>query len=701
MVAIACSLALALSFAASLSAIPPVLSVFVSDQEGPRAAVFKKAADRALGVELKAYRSDKHGKVTADIPASSLVIDRIADDSLVGEFSVGASRRAGTVPVLHAVIYPSDVTIATRGEFLESLARAEDGIEVRVIAGQRDAAETITLRHRSASLLDHIIIGGLRFAGGLLPKDTSVRATQKALLIVLTCIFLLVLFTAVCRFVAQYLIIIASNRAVMDMRRHMYHTIMHLPVTWFGRHMSETMSRIVTDYRDVERGYRALFGKLTTEPIKVAVLLVAAVVLDWRVTVFAMIAAPLGAVIVTTLGRKIRKSNRRLLTGYAQLMGVINATLSGIKVVRAYNNQHYERRRMWTADRKLLKQLLRIGRLESMIGPLLELLGVGVAMGGVVWLADYVFSGELKPEEFFGLVVFMVAIFDSIRKISAVYPRLARADGAAQRVFELIDMPIEQRKDKRFAILPPLKQSIRFEDVSFTYPESERPALRNVSLEVQKGQTVALVGPNGSGKTTLIGLLERFSEPDSGRILIDGRDITEFSMQSLRRQISLITQDAVIFAVSAFDNIAYGMSGATKEQVESAARQAHAHEFIERLPQGYDTVLGEFGATISGGEKQRLALARAILRDAPIFIFDEATSQIDVDSEKKIHEAIRQFMEQRTSLIIAHRIATITDADRIAVFDQGRLIDTGDHTTLLERCELYATLYHAHSGSSQ
>jgi len=261
----------------------------------------------------------------------------------------------------------------------------------------------------------------------------------------------------------------------------------------------------------------------------------------------------------------------------------------------------------------------------------------------------------------------------------------------------MIDKPAESRSDGRSPALPTLTNAIEFQKVSFTYPDSQQPALREINLTIRKGQKVALVGPNGSGKTTCINLLERFLHCDSGKILFDGMDISECRLSSLRKQISLVTQDAVVFALSAYDNIAYGLPRATVDQVMAAARQAHAHEFIEQQPEGYRTILGEFGATLSGGERQRLSLARAILRDAPIFIFDEATSQIDVDSEKKIQESSRKFMEGRTSIIIAHRINTIIDADQIVVFDQGRIIDAGTHQELLERCPLYATLYQTHA----
>ncbi len=680
-ISILCSIGLAVSLAGSLSALQPILRIFMTEKDGPRAAVFKMAASRTLRAGLHGYDRGSHDFVI-DVPPSGVVIATVHD---------GSPLQAAGVKQGHVLFSPDPTQ--TRARFLEQLGTAGQPLAVRSAAPTEPVGRDIQVAPDTLSSWEGALVRGLRRLGRLLPTDTSQQATRRALFVALTGVFLLVLFSNVCRFVSQYLILIASNRAVMDLRRQMYRTVMYLPITWFGRNLSETMSRVVTDCRDVERGYRALFGKLTTEPIKIVALLIGAIYTDWRITVFAAVAGPLGLLIVSRLGRKIRKANRRLLSGYAYMLGVINAALAGVKVVRAYNQQTGERRRMWQAERRLLKQIIKIGRFEALTSPLLELMTVGLALIGVVVLADYVFSGRLPPERFFGLMVFMVFIFDAIRKIAVVYPRLAKADGAAQRVFELIDMPVESHPDRRLPAIPPFAQQIEFRNVTYTYPGATQPAIQELDLSIPKGRKVALVGPNGSGKTTCIGLLERFLDCDSGHILVDGRDLTQHSISSWREQISLITQDAVVFALSARDNIAYGRPQASAEQVIQAARTAGAHEFIERLPEGYDTVLGEYGATLSGGERQRLALARAILRDAPIFLFDEATSQIDAESEQKIHQATRVFMRSRTSVAIAHRLNTIIDADQVVVLDRGRRVDAGTHAELLERCEFYRTLY--------
>lgn len=687
MCAILLAVALALTFAASFSAIIPILRLLIS-VEGLRTSLFRKAVEIRYQLDLQLYQPERHGIYPLQpMPEAAVVVSDVRAPQS------GVRARDALCP-------PPDRDLDTPLALLEHLASSPDPPVVQVVSSSMapDAAPGLAvLQPGPLDFKQRFALPALIWLARKAPLSNTPETRRQTLYYVFGGLFVMVLMSAAFRFSQEYLVIIISNRAVMDMRRHMYRTILHLPMTWFGRHLTETMSRVVTDFKDVERGYRALFGKLLTEPIKMIFLVLVALYLDWRITLFALVAAPVGVLLLSVLGRKIRKVNRKLLAGYARMMSVITAALAGMRVVRAYNMQTAERRRMWAAERGLLKQLLRIGRLEAMAGPLLEILAVLVAMGGVLYLAEDVFTGALSPDAFIALIVVLVVMFDAGRKTAEIYPRLARADAAAHRIFEMIDMPVEQHRTHGLPDLPPLQERIELRGVSFTYPGQNRPALQDVNLTVLKGQRVALVGPNGSGKTTLVSLLERFFEIDSGCILFDGHDIAQHSIASLRSQISLLTQDAVIFALTVFENIAYGAPGATLDDVIAAARRAHAHDFIERLPEGYQTVLGEFGATLSGGERQRLSLARAILRNAPIFIFDEATSQVDVDSERKIQAATREFMEGRTSLVIAHRIGTIIDSDLIAVFDRGQLVDAADHATLLERCALYSTLYNAHA----
>ena len=301
-------------------------------------------------------------------------------------------------------------------------------------------------------------------------------------------------------------------------------------------------------------------------------------------------------------------------------------------------------------------------------------------------------TGQMAPPDFLGAMGSMAAMFDAFRKLSKVLNRFQQAEAAATRIFELQDQA-QERSLPGAPMLPRHSRDIEFRHVSFRYPAAADNALTDISFRIQAGQKVAIVGPNGCGKTTLASLIPRLMDPAAGTVLIDGHNVSEFSIRSLRRQISVVTQDTVLFNATIKENIAYGLRRPKEDRVLAAARQAYVDEFVRELPEGYQTMVGEHGATLSGGQKQRIAIARAILRDPAILIFDEATNQIDADSERRINEAMVGFMENRTTLIIAHRFATVLQADAIVVMSDGRVIDVGAHQDLLERCGLYSHLY--------
>jgi subfamily B ATP-binding cassette protein MsbA len=299
---------------------------------------------------------------------------------------------------------------------------------------------------------------------------------------------------------------------------------------------------------------------------------------------------------------------------------------------------------------------------------------------------------QLEPSKFMVLVVLLGTAAEAVRKTSDIWNKIQEANAAAERVFAVMDVPVELEKLGAVELLP-LKNRIEFKDVVFSYPGSDRPVLNRVNLTVKAGHNVALVGPNGSGKTTLANLIPRFYDPDGGQVLIDGRDIREVTLYSLRSRIGMVTQDVVTFNNTIAANIAYGRSGATKEQIIDVAKRAYAHEFIISMSAGYDTVIGEHSSGLSGGQLQRIAIARAILKNPSILIFDEATSQVDADSEAKIHRAIEEIMADRTCIIIAHRFSTVISADIIVVMDKGRIIAQGKHEELMKSCLLYRSLY--------
>jgi ABC-type multidrug transport system fused ATPase/permease subunit len=374
------------------------------------------------------------------------------------------------------------------------------------------------------------------------------------------------------------------------------------------------------------------------------------------------------------------------------MLAKLQETMAGLKVVKIYNRHAYERESFREINKRLLKQLLRISKVEASTAPIMEIFGMIAGLAALTAGARWVARGQMGGPEFLGLLLLLGCAADSVRKASGVWNNVQEANAAAERVFAVIDTPAELEKPGA-VVLPPLKEKIEFRNVVFTYPGADKPMLKGINLFVPAGHNVAIVGPNGCGKTTLANLIPRFYDPDSGQILIDGKDIRDATLFSLRNQIGMVTQNMVTFNDTIAANIAYGKLDATREEVIAAAKRSFAHEFVALLPNGYDTIIGEQGAGLSGGQLQRIVIARAILKNPPILIFDEATSQVDADSEAKIHNAIEEIMQDRTSFIIAHRFSTVMTADVIVVMDDGRIVAQGQHDELAQSCPLYQSLY--------
>jgi subfamily B ATP-binding cassette protein MsbA len=520
-------------------------------------------------------------------------------------------------------------------------------------------------------------------------------------------IFFFSMLGAATRFFQEYLSDSCAIASINDVRRKLYHHVLHLPVSYFAKKgTGDLTARLVTDAQGLQDGFKTVLGKAIQEPILAGVALTLAMIIEWRLTIFIIVFTPVMVLIIRKLGTKVRRTMRAALEKNSRMLGQIDSTLTGIRVVKSAAAEPFERRRYGTIMSGLLSDQRRVARYEAWSTPALELLGI-LAIGCILMFAsvllfrmkDAAGHPELSTSKFITLMMCLVSIAEPLRRISKLNNVVQRANACAGRIFEILETAAEVGSRRagsgtKGAFKPTrFENEIAFENVTFTYDGQSSPALSDVSLTVLKGTSVAIVGRNGSGKTTLLSLLPRFFEPTGGGIRIDGVDVRDWPVRRLRRMIGVVTQEAIVFPGTIAQNIAYADPRKSIDAVIDAAKRAHAHEFITQKPQGYDTPLDGLGSGMSGGQRQRLNIARAILRDTPILILDEATSQVDAESEHLIQQAIGQLMKDRTTFVIAHRFSTILSADLIVVMEQGRIVGTGKHDELLKTCEIYKQLY--------
>jgi len=530
-------------------------------------------------------------------------------------------------------------------------------------------------------------------AVSFVPRQQGRENKTKAVIYIILAVGVLTIIRCLAKFYQGYLAEKIVQIGVNRLREDAFGRVLCMPMSFFvDERPSDTVSRIVRDTNVMGRAVKMMLGKALREPLNAAVMMLVAMLLNWQLTLIFACSAPLVLGLLMVFGRKMKKATRKSLIAGSQMLGKLQETVGGLGVVKVYNQQQHERDSFKRINDRLLKQLLRISRVDAATTPVLEVLGMAAASVALVVGVHWVTQSRMDGSEFLGLLVLLGVAAESVRKTSNVWNRIQEANAAAERVFAVIDQPVEVEKPGAFE-LPRLRNRVEFANVVFSYPASAEPVLKGVNLTVPAGHNVAIVGPNGAGKTTLANLIPRFYDPDSGQILLDGTDIRDATLSSLRGQIGMVTQHLVTFNDTIAANIAYGKPDAAREEVIAAAKRAYAHEFICLLPDGYDTVIGEHGTGLSGGQLQRIVIARAILKDPAILIFDEATSQVDADSEAKIHKAIEEVMRDRTSFIIAHRFSTVVNADVIVVMDKGQILDQGQHSELIQRCPLYQSLY--------
>jgi ATP-binding cassette, subfamily B, bacterial MsbA len=494
---------------------------------------------------------------------------------------------------------------------------------------------------------------------------------------------------------SDYLMADVGQRVVRDLRNRLHAHMLQQSAGFFARRTTgQLLSRLTNDVGQVQHAVSETIGDLLQEGLAVVGYAVLLFYYDARLALVCLTGAPVIVYPLAKLGRRLRKTTRRSQEALELLSHVAAESFIGHRIVKAFGAEGREAQKFQTASAGLHRTNMTVTRLVSVLPPTMELLGAFAVAGALYYGSHQIAVGRLTPGEFTAFIAALFLMYGPIKKLSRVNASLQQAIAAAERIFEMMDRHTEVREGPHATALPPFRQSIEFENVVFAYDDSHtRAILRGVTISVRAGQMVAIVGRSGAGKTTLVNLVPRFYDVTGGRILVDGTDIRDVTVASLRAQIGIVTQETILFDDSVSRNIAYGRPDASVQEIEAAARAAHAHEFIVNLSQGYDTFIGERGQRLSGGQRQRLAIARAILKDSPILVLDEATSSLDTESELLVQDALANLMKNRTSFVIAHRLSTIRRADAIIVMDRGRVVETGRHDELLARGKLYARLY--------
>ena len=492
----------------------------------------------------------------------------------------------------------------------------------------------------------------------------------------------------------NYLMNFVGNQVITDIRQELFGKMIRLPVKYHDANTSgRLVSRVVNDVTLMANAIAGMLKDVFQQGLTFLAMLGVIFYQNWRLGSLSVIVIPLAVMTMMRMGKRLRA----LATSGQERMGdmasTLQETLAGIRMVKAYGREEAEAERFKESNKAFLTTTMKAIQVSSLGSSHMEVIGV-VGVAAIIWYGgSLVIHGDMTPGAFFSFLTAMFMAYAPIRRLSGSNNTIQQALAAAERVFGVIDLETEQQTEGGRAVMPPIRQSVTYQDVTFLYEGQAIPALTDIDLVIQAGEMVAIVGSSGSGKTTLANLLPRFYDPTAGRVLIDGVDIQSFTLASLRAQIGIVSQDVVLFDDTVLNNIAFGKPHATEAEIVQAAKLAYAHEFVERLPQGYQTMVGEKGVKLSGGERQRLAIARAILRDPPLLILDEATSALDTESERVVQLALSNLMEHRTTLVIAHRLSTIQRADRIVVLHRGAIVEIGTHDELLIRGGHYKRLH--------
>jgi subfamily B ATP-binding cassette protein MsbA len=499
-----------------------------------------------------------------------------------------------------------------------------------------------------------------------------------------------------CDYTGTYLVNYAGFATITDLRNHLYEATLRRSSSFFHKHATGTiLSTLINDVDRVQVALSSVISDFLQQFFTFAVGLVFVIRLGGQLSWALLLFVPVVVTSARKIGREVRTRTRTGQDKLAEIQNILHETVTGNRIVKAFNTELWETLRFKKAAKRLFRANLRSVRIQSISSPLMDSIGA-VAIALMLWIGrNEILHGRMTMGLFGAFIILLFKLYDPVRKFAYFYNSFQQAMGASMSIFGFFDAEDDVKEKPRAAVFKGFKNSIRFENVGFSYSteEGEHQILHNVDLEVQAGEVLALVGPSGAGKSTLVNLIPRFFDVTSGRILIDGRDLRDVTLCSLRRQVAQVTQETILFNDTVHNNIAYGQPDVHMKLVREAAKNALAHDFILGMPQGYDTVIGEKGFRLSGGERQRLAIARALLKNAPVLILDEATSSLDAESESLVQAALANLMQNRTVLVIAHRLGSIRRANRIAVLEEGRITAIGSHDELLTASPTYQRLY--------
>lgn len=504
------------------------------------------------------------------------------------------------------------------------------------------------------------------------------------------------LFKNIFGYMQGYFMAFVEHASMKDLRDDAYKHLHKLPIGYFkSERVGNIISRFTNDVNVIQLSISTTFSNLIKEPLTIIVFLGIAISISWQLSLFAFIIVPIASLIIAWIGNKLKKQTIIIQTKLADITSILQETISGVKIVKAFGMEHFENRRFMDETKSYFKLVLKIVRIRNLSSPITEILSVIIGAviiyyGGILVLVDR----TLNASEFLGFLFAIFQMMPPIKELGSVNNRIQEASAAADRIFEITDIEPHIKNIPNAIQLKDFKNELEFKNVSFKYEDSDVKVLDNLNFSVKRGEIIALVGPSGGGKSTLADLIPRFYDPTEGQIVIDGNNIKDVTIESLRSKMGIVTQETFLFNTNIAENIAYGLTDYPIEKIIEAAKTANAHNFIKEMHKGYNTIIGERGVKLSGGQRQRLTIARALLKNPEIMIFDEATSALDNESEILVQEAIERLMMNRTTFVIAHRLSTIRNATNILVLDRGRIIQQGSHDKLIaEEKGLYKKLY--------